>query len=121
MGVTKNFNCDKSPDTNVTGIAIRAKAAEGAAASPVDLAGADGIMQLAFDADADESVGTAIEDLFRIDNLQIVLGSAGALELIATVVPVLGDGTDGPSTAIKVAHPQNMDAWQAAAGRAQQP
>ena len=121
MGVTKNYNRSKDPDTNVTGIAIRAKAAEGAAATPADLGGADAIAQIAFDADADESAGTTIEDLFRIDNVQINLTSDGKITLAGTIVPVLGDGTDGTAVAIQQVHPQNMDAWQTAAGRAQQP
>lgn len=121
MGVTQNYSRDKDPSTNVTGIALRAKAAEGVAATPLDLAGADGIVQIAFDGDADAAAGTVLEDLFRVDNLQVSLGSDGAIRLVGTVVVVLGDGSDGASTAINVAHSQNMDAWQAAAGIAQQP
>lgn len=121
MGVTQNYNRSKDPNVNVTGIAMRAKAAEGAAAVPADLGGADGIMQVAFDADADESAGVDVQDLFRVDNLQIVLNNAGQVTLTGTVVPVLGDGSDGAPTAIQVVHPQNMDAWQTAAGRPQQP
>ena len=121
MGVTKNYNRDKDPSVNVTGIALRAKAAEGAAASPADLAGADGIMQVAFDADADESGGTDVQDLFRIDNLQVNISSTGVVTLIGTPVAVLGDGSEVTGTPINFAHPQNMDAWQTAAGRPRQP
>jgi len=121
VGITKNYNRAKDPAINSTGIALRAKAAEGAAAVPADLAGADGIMQIAFDADADESGGTDVQDLFKINNLQVNLGSNGAVTLVGTIVPILGDGSDGTAVAINETHPQTMDAWQTAAGRPQQP
>lgn len=116
MGVTKNYNRDKDPDVNITGMAILAKAAEGAAATPADLLGADGIMQIAFDVDADPSGGAAVVDAFRVDNLQLQLDALGVMRLTGTIIPVLGDGSDGTPVAINQLHPQNMDAFQTLAG-----
>lgn len=120
MGATLNYEREKLVETNTTGMAILAKAAEGAAATPVNLAGADGIMQIAFDADADESGGVDVQDLFRVDNLQIIISSEGLIRLTGSIVPVLGDATDGTAVPIDVTHPELMDAWQTAAGRARQ-
>ena len=121
MGVTKNYSRDKDPDQNVTGIAILAKADEGPAPTPADLGGTDGIVQVEFEGDADEGAGTILENLFRVEGLQVTLGSAGEVRLVGSVIPVLGDGSDGTTVAINTLHPQNMDAWQAAAGHPQQP
>lgn len=123
MGATLNYEREKLVETNTTGMDILAKAAEGTAATPVDLAGADGadgIIQIAFDADADESGGVDVQDLFRVDNLQIIISSEGLIKLTGSIVPVLGDGTDGTAVPIDATHPELMDAWQTAAGRVRQ-
>ncbi len=121
MGVTKNYNRDKDPDQNVTPIDVVAKADEGAAPTPADLLGSDGVVWIEFQGDADEVGGTILEDLFRVDQLQVVLSSDGIIRLTGSIIPVLGDGSDGTTVAINALHPQSMDAWQIAAGRPQQP
>ena len=120
MGATLNYEREKLVETNTTGMDIIAKAAEGTAATPIDLAGADGIIQIAFDADADESGGADVQDLIRVDDLQITISAEGLIKLTGSVIPVLGDGTDGTAVPISVQHPELMDAWQTAAGRARQ-
>lgn len=122
MGVTKNYDRPKSPSINSTGIAITVKADEGSGAAPADLAGDDGKLYVEFEGDADESGGTLLENLFRLDAVEVTIDqTTGRINLVGTIVPVLGDGTDAPTThAINIVHPQTMDAWQADAGRAQQ-
>ena len=119
MGSTINYEREKLVETNTTPMLITAKAAESPTA-PADLAGATGIIDIAFDADADESAGADVQELFRVDNLQITISSEGLIKLTGSIVPVNGDATDGTPGAISAQHPQLMDAWQTAAGRARQ-
>lgn len=122
MAGSISYDRDKDPKINSTSIAIVPKAGEEPAAAAALVGGSTGILNLEFEGDADESGGTLLVNLFRVDDLQVVLNTAtGLCRLTGTIVPVLGDGTDAPTTyAIDQAHPQTMDAWQTAAGRAQQ-
>lgn len=122
MAGTINYDRDKDPKINDTGIAIIPKAGE-EPASPAALAGGStGILNLEFEGDADESGGASLVNLFRVDDVQVTVDVAtGRINLTATIVPVLGDGADAPTTTLlNVVHPQTMDVWQADAGRAQQ-
>lgn len=122
MAGTINYDRDKSVTINDTGIAIVPKAGEEPAAAAALVGGSTGIINLEFEGDADESGGVALVNLFRVDDVQVIVDQAsGQIRLTASVVPVLGDGTDAATpTAISVLHPETMDAWQTAAGRAQQ-
>ena len=120
MTVTINYNRDKDPSQNVTGIDLSILAAEepGVPAAPV--AGTTGILAGSIQADADESGGATVLDLFTF-RMVPTINSAGLTTLSLTATPILGDTSLGTAQALNVQHPQTMDEWQAAAGRAQQP
>lgn len=122
MAGTINYNRDKNPKINDTGIAIVPKAGEEPASAAALAGGSTGILNIEFEGDADESGGATLENLFRVEDLQVIVDvNTGRITLTGSVIPVLGDGTDAATlTAINVVHPETMDAWQAAAGRAQQ-
>lgn len=121
MAGTINYDRDKNPKINDTGIAIIPKAGEEPAAAAALAGGSTGIINIEFEGDADESGGSSLVNLFRLEDLQVTVNvTTGAITLSGSIIPVLGDATDGTPKAIAVIHPQTMDAWQAAAGRAQQ-
>jgi len=122
MSVTTNYNRSKDPAVNVTGIAIVPKAGEEPTAVAALAGGTTGIVNVEFEGDADESGGATLVNIFRVDDLRIAIDNAtGLMRLTGLIVPVLGDGTDAPTTyPINQAHPQTADAWQTAAGRAKQ-
>ncbi len=126
MSGTINYNRDKNPKINDTGIVVTPLVGEeptAVGALTGDNSGSTGILNIDFQGDADESGGTSLVNLFRIEDLQVTVGvNDGVVKLTGNIVPVLGDASDAPTpTPISVTHPQTMDAWQAAAGRAQQP
>lgn len=120
MGVTKNYNRDKDPKINVTGLALTAKADEGSTPTPADLAGDDGIIHFEFEVDADESGGVSLVNMFK-GTLEVSISSEGRIRLLVNVTEVQGDATEVAQDEIEIVHSQTADAWQAAAGRAQQP
>lgn len=122
MAGTINYDRDKNPSTNNTGIAIVPKAGEEPAAAAALVGGSTGILNLEFEGDADESGGASLVTLFRVEDIQVTVGQAdGVIKITGNIIPVLGDATDAATaTPFSVTHPQTMDAWQAAAGRAQQ-
>lgn len=118
--------------TNTTPISISPKAAEiGGTEAAVDAAGQAGDtagIQATLTADADESGGADIQDLWRIVAKPLIDATAqshgesrGTMTLEVTITPVKGDGTAGTAQKFIVTHPENIDAWQTAAGRARQP
>lgn len=122
MAVTKTYSRPKVAVVNSTGIDFTLKAAELAgtpAAFGGGAVGATGNFQCLIQADADESGGSDIQTIFRLETA-MALSAAGLLTLTVTVTPVLGDASDGTPKSIAVAHEQNVDAWQSAAGRARQ-
>jgi hypothetical protein len=122
MAGSITYDRDKDPKINATVIDIVAKAGEDPAAPAALVGGSTGFLDLEFEVDADESGGVALVNVFRVDGLKVLLDPAtGLITLAGTIVPVLGDGTDAPTTySILQSHPQTMEAWQTAAGRAQQ-
>ena len=126
MGGTVNYDRDKDPKINDTPIDIDFLAGE-EPTSPLaltgDNSGSTGILNLTITADVDETGGVDVQDLFRIEDLQILIDqTTGRITLQMNVIPVLGDETDAPTeTLLTVIHPQTMDVYQTAGGRVQQP
>ncbi len=125
MAADVNYDREKLVVINDTPINISITGAEEPAAATVALSadgsGSTGIMNLIFSGDADESGGADIQELFRVEDLRVIIDPAtGLTQLAATIIPVLGDGSDGTPETILIKHPQTMDAWQTAAGRARQ-
>lgn len=130
MGVTKNYERQKSDLTNTTGMAVSLKACEmpgtpdvfdnAAEARAVDSRGNTGKLQALVIVDVDESGGASLKNLFRLETDLTVNGTTGLVTLAVTVTPVLGDQTDGTPATRTFEHPQSMDAFQTAAGRARQ-
>ena len=72
MGGIVNYDRDKDPKINDTPIDIDFLAGEeptGAAALTGDNSGSTGILNIVVTADADESGGTDVQNLFRIDDI----------------------------------------------------
>ena len=120
-----NYDRPKSPEINDTPINVDFLAGEeptAPAALTGDNSGTSGILNLTLTADADESGGVDIQDLFRIEDLRVVIDvTTGLTKLTATIIPVLGDESDAATpTVLSVNHPETMDAWQTAAGRPRQ-
>ena len=124
MAGNVNYDRDKDPKINDTPINIDFLAGEeptGVAALTGDNSGSSGILNITITADADESGGTDVQDLFRIEDIQVLINQAtGLTQVSMNIIPVKGDATDGTAIAVLENHPQTMDAWQTAAGRAQQ-
>ena len=83
-------------------------------------AGTTGIAELTMLADADESGGADIQDIFKIVATPVLNPVTGKFEVDVTVTPILGDGADGDPVSTRFPHDETMDAWQSAAGRARQ-
>lgn len=117
-----NYERPKSTTTNTTPINVDFTAGEeptALAALTADNSGSTGILNVTVTADADPTGGADIQDLFRIEDLQVVIDpTTFRCRLQATVIAVKGDGTDGTSHTIDIAHDEDMDAWQTAAGQA---
>lgn len=126
MAVSKSYPRLKSATTNTTGIAITLKAAEGAITQHAfrDNMGADedgltGVINGTYMADANESGGADVQDLFRF-SITPNIESNGRTTLTVVVTPVKGNGDAGDAVTTVHVLPENMDAWQTAAGRARQ-
>lgn len=123
MAADVSYDRLKSTTINSTPINIDFLAGEEptALAALGALGGSTGILNVTVTADADESGGVDIQDLFRIEDIQVLINtSTGLCQLSMNIIPVKGDAADGSATAVLVNHPQTMDAWQTAAGRARQ-
>lgn len=127
MAANVNYNRPKSATTNPTDINIDFTGAEEPTAQTTafgpstDNTGTSGIFNLIVTADADESGGVDVQDLFRIEDIQVLIdATTGVTRLTANIIPVRGDATDGTTVPVDVQHPETMDAWQTAAGRARQ-
>lgn len=121
MGVTKQYSRDKDPDQNVTDIDLTLLVGEKPdAPTAIGGTGTTAEFDCRIQADADESVGVDVQDLFKVEIVP-TLSSEGAIRCAVTVTPILGDGSDGTAEAKTVTHSQDMSAWQTAAGRPPQP
>ena len=83
-------------------------------------AGSTGELDMRVQADADESGGADVQDLYKVETVPTIVVGTGAVNLKVTVTPILGDGTEGTPVITNIPHNETMDAWQSAAGRARQ-
>lgn len=119
--LTDNYNRDKNPKINVTGIVLTLLVSEKPdAPGAIGGTGTTAELDCRVQADADESGGADVQDLFKIEAVPAI-DDDGITTLTVTVTPIKGDASNGTQKITVVTHDENMDAWQAAAGRAQQP
>ena len=93
-----------------------------ATADGVIVVGDSGILEIDFQVDVDETGAEDRQTAFKV-TLTPTLSALGQLTLRAVITPIDGLGAD-LTTEIKtlaVVHPENMDAFQTAGGRPQQP
>jgi hypothetical protein len=121
LSATISYSRPKSATVNATGMALTLKVAE-KPDSPGAIGGTGTTAQLdcRVQADADESGGTSLHDLFKIETIPGIASDTGVVTLSVTVTPILGDGSIGTPKSLITNHDQSMDAWQTAAGRARQ-
>lgn len=118
---TKSYERLKEPDTNTTGIDLTGEARELPNALAAIAAGTTGDFELAISADADESVGVDVQQLYRVKCTPVFAAAhPGGMSLTLEVTPVNGDGSDAEKKTFQVLHPETADAWQTAAGRPRQ-
>jgi len=120
MAKDMNYDRPKSAVVNDTPINMTILVAE-KPDSPGAIGGTGntGELDARFQADADESGGADVQDLFKLEAVP-VLTADGTTKLQVTITPIKGDGTDGTPQVVNVEHDEKMDAWQTAAGRARQ-
>lgn len=121
MTVTLTYNRDKSTTTNSTGIDLSYEQRESDGVRAAIAAGTTGIAELFMRADADESGGADVQDIFKVVATPVLNAQTGAFEVRIAVTSIKGDGSDGVVKNLTVVHDETMDAFQTAAGRAQQP
>ena len=120
MAKDMNYNRPKSTVVNDTPINMTIKVSEKPdAPQAIGGTGTTGELDARFQADADESGGADVQDLFKLEAVPVLL-VGGGISLQVTVTPIKGDGTDGTPVQQSVNHDEDMDAWQTAAGRARQ-
>lgn len=120
MAKTNNYDRPKLSGINDTGMLMTLLVGEKPdAPGAIGGTGTTAELDCRVQADADESGGVDVQDLFKLEALPAVALS-GAQTLKVTVTPIKGDGTEGTAQILTVSHPENMDAWQTAAGRARQ-
>ena len=121
MAVTKTYNRPKSTVVNSTAIDVTIKVSEKPdAPGAIGGTGTTGNLDARFQADADESGGTDIQDLFKLETTIAVDATTGQATLTVLVTPIKGGALDGTAKSMVVTHDETMDAWQTAAGRARQ-
>ncbi len=120
MAADINYDRPKIVVINDTPINVTLFGAEQPTALAALAAGTTGIADIVVRADADESGGADVQDLFRITLTPQIVVATGELSLQVEVTPVNGDASDAPTVTSTVTHPETMDAWQTAAGRARQ-
>jgi len=121
MAVTKTYNRPKSTVVNSTAIDVTIKVSEKPdAPGAIGGTGTTGNLDARFQADADESGGTDIQDLFKLETTIAVDATTGQANLTVLVTPIKGGALDGTAKSMVVTHDETVDAWQTAAGRARQ-
>ncbi len=117
---TDNYDRPKLAGTNVTGMVLTLLAGEKPdAPTAIGGTGTTSELDARVQADADESGGADVQDLFKIETVPVVAAD-GTVTLAVTITPIKGDATEGKAQVLTVTHPENMDVWQSAAGRARQ-
>jgi hypothetical protein len=93
-----------------------------ATADGVIVVGDSGILEIDFEVDVDETGAEDRQTAFKV-TLTPTLSALGQLSLRAVITPVDGLGVELTSEikTLAVVHPENMDAFQTAGGRPQQP
>ncbi len=120
MAQTLNYNRDKDPKINVTPMEFSVEGAEVGGAEVALAAGTGPGLQGTIICDADDSVGTDLQDWALIKAEPVLNADGTTARIKITVTPILGDGSTGTPVVTYIPHEEDMDAWQAAAGRAQQ-
>lgn len=120
MAQVVNYDRPKASIVNDTAISISVEGAEVGGVEAALAAGNAPGLQATLLVDADESVGADIQDLARVTVVPEIDQETGEITFVVTLTPVNGDGSDGTARTATWAHPQTMDAWQTAAGRARQ-
>ena len=122
MAVTKNYDRPKLVVINDTPMDLTLLVGEKPdAPGAIGGTGTTGQLDLRIQADADESGGADVQDLFKVETNVVLNVQSGEVNLSVTATPILGDGTESPTpTTFTKKHDETMDAWQAAAGRARQ-
>ncbi len=117
----KNYDRLKEPGTNVTGMDLTYRGSELPTAPAALVAGTSGDAEIFVDCDADESAGVDVQALYKVKLTPVISAATpGTQSLKVEVTPVNGDASDAPTITNTIPHPEAMDAWQAAAGRARQ-
>lgn len=122
MAHSISYNRAKSTAVNSTPLVHSYKAAETGGTVAAVVAGTGAGVNLHVEVDADESAGTSVQKVWRLEIVPKI-NAAGVMELVTKVIPVLGTGSDHPASrheTLTVQHPDNADTWQTAAGRAKQ-
>lgn len=121
MAATLNYNRPKSTLINVTPIDLTLLVGEKPdAPTAIGGTGTTAALDCRIQADADESVGADVQDLFKIE-VTPTITSDGKATCTVVVTPIGGGGGSLTAETLAVLHPETVDAWQAAAGRARQP
>ncbi len=120
MSANFTYSRDKVATVNSTDINVSYEQRETDGVRAAIAAGTTGIAELTMLADADESGGVDIQDIFRVTVTPVLNPNTGKFEVQVDVVSVLGDATDGVPQGQRFVHDEDMDAWQTAAGRARQ-
>lgn len=117
------YNRPKATVVNSTPINISLKVAEKPdTPGAIGGSGTTGELIALFQADADESGGADVQDLFKLEALPVVAAD-GTVTLQVTVTPIRGASPFANGTAQRMVVPHDdvtLDAWQTAAGRARQ-
>ena len=120
MGATINYEREKLVATNTTGMDMTLLVAEKPdSPGAIGGTGTTSELDMRVQADADESGGADLQDLFKVETVPTI-DAAGVIKLKVTITPINGDAGEGVAQILTVVHGENMDAWQTAAGRARQ-
>ena len=121
MSATLTYDRPKSVTVNSTGMVCSLLVAEKPdVPGAIGGTGTTGNLDCRIQADADESGGADVQDLFKLETALVVHPTTGVVTLTVTATPIKGGATNGTAKSMAVVHNETMDEWQAAAGRARQ-
>ena len=121
MAQDVTYNRLKSTTTNSAAMSMSVEAAEKGGTEAALAAGSSAGIQATIICDADEGAGTDLQDLWKIVLTPEIDANTGDQQLRVVVTPVGGDGVDDTAVTTVVPHPEDMDAWQTAAGNSRLP